>query len=106
MKKEEFLKRCEAQWESMETLDENVFNMLHLATEYVNRKQWWQDDKANEIWAKIEELSKWKQLYNNRNLYKAFNFSSRLNHPCQKCAEDKNDWATRWWFCNHTKKNF
>ena len=103
MIKEEFLKRCEVQWESMEKLDESVFDMLHLATEYVNRKQWWQEKIATELWERIDELSKGKTLYNNRSLYKAFNFASRLAHPCQKCAEDKDDWATRWWFCNHKK---
>ena len=36
--------------------------------------------------------------------YKVIQMTYLLAHPCQKCAEDKNAWHTRYAFCDHKKR--
>jgi len=107
MTKDEFLKRCEAQWDSqdwMKTLDENVFLVMRMAIEYVNRAQWQQNRQASELWLEIEKLSSWRQLAWFTELYSALSFAYRLAHPCSECAKDPSSWETRYWFCDHKSK--
>ena len=40
-------------------------------------------------------------LANDRDGYKVIQIAAILNHPCQKCAEDKDAWHTRAGFCQH-----
>lgn len=101
MTKQEFIARCEAQWDSTHTPDDESLLLLSLSVDYVMRKQWWQDDIAQSIWERIQELSGGKILATNFSLYNALDLASRLAHPCQKCAENKDAWATRWAWCEH-----
>jgi hypothetical protein len=42
-----------------------------------------------------------KTLAGDKEGYSLIKLASLLAHPCQKCAEDKNAWHTRWAFCAH-----
>ena len=104
MTKEDFLARCEAQWDSVERLDDESIDIMYLCMDYVMRDQAWQSDLALESWNEIQRISWDRILANNQPLYNALTFTARLKHPCDKCAQDKNNWVTRPSYCDHKTK--
>lgn len=121
MNKEQFLKRCETIWNSG-LVNEELFSMLRSSTEVYGRLRHvykYAPERFKEIEGHeynnsseniqgeiaIRELighqdGLFGQLAGDK-AYQLTQMASILAHPCQKCAEDKNAWHTRYGFCEH-----
>jgi hypothetical protein len=104
MNKEDFLKRCETLY-AMGLADEEVLNLASSWVDAIMRLEGGQlDNFANFLAEEKKRTGNFngRQTLANDSLgYKIINLIAVLNHPCQKCAEDKNAWHTRTAFCNH-----
>ena len=104
MNKENFIKRCETLY-AMGLADEEVLNLASRWVDAIMRLEGGQlhyfTDFLSEEKKRTENFSGRQTLANDNLGYKVINLIAVLNHPCQKCAEDKNAWHTRTAFCNH-----
>lgn len=104
MSKDQFLKRCEAYRDSQDDMKpvwKDTFLVMRMALDFTMSMQAWRNERALDEMDAINEISRWRMQASFRELYSALCFSYRLCHPCSKCAEDKESWETRYWFCDH-----
>jgi hypothetical protein len=116
--KEEFLKRCETIWDNG-LVKRDVFKLLRQASEAFTRLRYvykhhpdffnliqveYQGDIAISELISDETDSMFGELAGDM-AYDTVKLASILGHPCQKCAEDKNAWHTRYGFCEHKEIN-
>lgn len=113
MTKKEFLKRCELIYDmnlhkSAAFLRNATDTYLRLRSVYARYPEYFDEiGKDHQGCISIENLNffldKNRILASDSEAYKANHLANILNHPCQKCAEDKNSWHTRYGFCAHKK---
>lgn len=120
MTKKEWMKRAETIFE-MGLIKSDLLSLLRSALEafvrlrsvYANHPEMFDEIKKeyqgeiaiNELtqYDTLHYLDKKKVLANDR-AYNALRITAVIDHPCQKCAEDKNAWHTRYGFCNHKRR--
>lgn len=104
MNKREWLKRCETAYDMGLVTHENLCCLLNF-TDIVMRLEGGQMGTffmlmENEG-TRTNQFHPRKTLANDDAGYAAHTLAALLNHPCQKCAEDKEAWHTRYGFCPH-----
>ena len=105
--KEQLLKRCEVAID-MGLLREDVLRHTLNCCDAIMRCRAGKDGCEHQMvyfdrFMEAENKRTDRVLANDRLAYNGIELLSLLAHPCQKCAEDKNAWHTRWGFCKHKK---
>ncbi len=116
MTKEQFLKRCETIYDMGYFNNRDISSMLRLACDtflrlrccYSIHKEKFDDiSKLHQGSIAVDNISMFldeeKLLASDNDVYNAMQLACVIDHPCQKCAEDKNAWHTRYAFCHHEK---
>lgn len=114
MTKQQFLKRCETIFDMGFVKDRAVMSYLRYAADSYLRLRFvyaTQPDAFEKIKSDHQgmiaidnlnySLDKEKLLASDDGAYKSEVVASILDHPCQKCAEDKFAWHARYGFCSH-----
>ena len=97
MNKQEFLDRCSTAFDAW-YISDTWLKVMELAIELAMRwisKDLHQNIIASEVEEKIQKIANGRELANFTELYNWLQFASLLNHPCEKCAKDKDKWHTR-----------
>jgi hypothetical protein len=112
MTKTEFLKRCETIYE-LGFAKRDLFALMRTWLDAILRYEpgnfngdTLQLTVFNDIMEYERKRTKnfTKTLAGDKEGYTLIQIASILAHPCQKCAEDKNAWHTRWAFCEHKRR--
>lgn len=103
--KEQFLARCATAYDMGHIRPETI-TLLNKWLDFVLRFEGGQVSYVADFLEEEKRRTNWfgpgRTLAGDADGYALVYFAAILGHPCQKCAEDREQWHTRPAFCNHS----